>query len=167
MRSGWRLRDARGWSCRGMRMKWSIPRASSIGSMGSTPSRGWWYCPGRAISSMAGCANCGTPSSTRSGAAKSSPAAPWRQVKSVNEFLQVLERGYAHFLARGFRFEHHLFAVERIDALTRLRGWFLHDFHLQKSRQRKQAVTARTLLDGGGKRVKHGSDLLLTELCFL
>src|SRR5580692_9552909 len=134
--------------------------------MRSTRSRGSRYCPGWAISSTAACVNCGTPSSMRFGAAEAISRSE-RQDQSVHEFLERLECGNAHLLAGRFCLEHHFFAVERIDTLTRLCGRFLHDFHLQKSRQRKQAVTAQTLLDRGGKRVKHGSDLLLGELCFL
>src|ERR1700753_1001075 len=55
------------------------------------------------------------------------------EVRLVHEFLQRLERGDAHFLAGGLRLEHHLFAVERVDALARLGGGLLDDLHLQKS----------------------------------
>src|ERR1700677_3246677 len=128
--------------------------------------RGCSYCRAWGISATAACANCATPSSTQFGAAEAFSRSECKD-KSVHEFLQRLERGNAHFLAGRFRLEHHFFAVERIDSLTPLRGRVFHNFHLQKSRQRKQAVAAKTLLDRGGKRVKHGSDLLLRELCFL
>src|SRR5882757_8909034 len=90
-----------------------------------------------------------------------------RRFSLVDEFLESLQRGDTYFLAGRFCLEHHFFAVERIDPFTRLRGRLLHDFHLQKAWQREQAVTAQAFLDRGGKRVKHGSDLLLRELCFL
>src|SRR5688572_5285072 len=66
---------------------------------------------------------------------------------SVHEGLEALQRQQANLLRGRLCLEHHRFLGEGIDALTRLRGGLLDDFHLQQARQREHTVATETLLD--------------------
>src|SRR5688572_15076956 len=78
----------------------------------------------------------------------------------VHKGLEALQGRDANLLRGRLRLERHLFLGEGIDALTRLRGGLLDDFHFQESRQREQTVATEALLDDPVERLEHCGDLL-------
>src|SRR6185437_6326675 len=138
-------------------------------------------CPGRGISSMAGCTSCEAPYSISS--ARENRRERFSPIKNkarkgrqcghsglfesskplslrVHHRLQALQRHHADLFAGRLGLEHHLLAGEGVDSLAGLRRRLLYDLHLQQARHGEETVALQALLDHAIERVEDAADLL-------